>query len=264
MPTERLILYGGPPSQPSRAVYWTCLMKDLPFELRMPNPTADSGLETLNPKRQMPTIVCGDFVLYEMPAILMHLCRKHGWDDLYPEALETRALIDQYLHFHHSTTRLATIHLMAPHVLIAFGGMLKGSKDILIRHAIDAAMAGPDVYERGRAVIEGMCGLIESGYLREGHDYLCTREQPTIADIACYEELAQLRWAALFDFEGFPKLCAWLERMEALPFHEPVHRYNLALGDIRSKPNTMERWVAANARGIAALEELGVPIDRSD
>ena len=58
--------------------------------------------------------------------------------------------------------------------------------------------------------------------------------------------------------EHFPVLRAWFDRMAALPFHENAHRYNLALGDIKNEPITMERFVAAGEAGLAALRELGV------
>jgi glutathione S-transferase len=268
MPGAELIVYGAPPSQPSRAVYWTCLIKGLTFELRMPDLMSGnlSDFSKLNPKRQMPTIVQGDFVLYEMPAILAWLCNANDWDDLYPREPEARAWVDQYLHFHHSTTRLATIKLMAPHVTIIFEGLFEaredgaGTKDILLAEGVVAATTGPNIYERGCAVLEMVAQLLEDGYLRGTDRYLCTALQPTIADIACYEELSQLRWASLFDFKDFPKLRAWLDRMEELPFHENAHRYNVRLGDILSEPNTMERFVAATGAGIAALEEVGVRI----
>ena len=110
MTDEILVVYGVPASQPSRAVYWTCLMRELPFELRAPDLLGglDADFTRLNPKRQLPTIVRGDFALYEMPAILAWLCNCNGWEDLYPGDAATRARVDQYLHFHHSTTRLAT------------------------------------------------------------------------------------------------------------------------------------------------------------
>jgi glutathione S-transferase len=271
MSETALVVYGFPPSQPSRAVYWTCLIKGLPFELRTPDLVGAglSELAKLNPKRQVPVVVQGDFVLYEMPAILAWLCNANGWDDLYPREPANRALVDQYLHFHHSTTRLATMKLMAPHVTIVFEGLFEpgadvgATKDILLFEGIQSARTGPDIYARGCAVVEMVAQLIEDGFLRGRDRYLCTREQPTIADIACYEELSQLRWASLFDFDGYPKLQGWLDRMEELPFHEPAHRYNIALGDILSEPNTMERFITATATGVAALEEVGVLINRN-
>jgi glutathione S-transferase len=263
---ERLVIHGSPASQPSRAVYWTCLMRGLPFELRPPGPPGSAGgsdgdaLAKRNPRRQMPTVVRGDFALYEMPAILTWLSNTHGWHDLYPREPDARALVDQYLHFHHSTTRLATLKLMAPHVTIAFGGIPATTKDVILRETTGLAMAADDVYGHGRAVVEMVAELVEASFFRKDRDHLCSHGAPTLADIACYEELAQLRWAGLFDFEGFPKLRAWLHCMAELPFHDTVHRYNLVLGDIRSRPNTMERFLAAAVAGVSALEELGIPV----
>lgn len=253
-----LVLYGHPASQPSRAVYWICLIKELRFEIQSPEMGgfADSEMARLNPKRQMPTIADGDFSLYEMPAILIYLCEKHGWDDLYPKDLEARALVNQYLHFHHSSTRLATMKLMAPHVTVAFREALESgdTMDVLLREAIQAAFREPDVLGAGRDVVAKVAGMIESGYLRDGP--FLVGSGPTIADIACYEELAQLRWANLFDFERFPRIQGWLAAMPKLPFHEEAHAYNRALGDIRTEPLTMQRFLEAGAVGQATLREV--------
>ena len=87
--------------------------------------------------------------------------------------------------------------------------------------------------------------------------------QPTIADLACYEEIAQLPWANLFDVSGYPHASAWLERMSALPHHEAMHRYNSTLGDIASTPNTMERMMSAIGAGLAGLGEAGFQLEPS-
>jgi len=263
---SRLIVHGSPASQPSRAVYWTCLIKGLPIELRPPD-FADLGrsdLADLNPKLQVPTIVDGDFALYEMPAILIYLCEKHGWDDLYPSDLETRARVHQYLHFHHTSTRLATLKLMAPHVTIAFREMLEsrgGLRDVMQADALQAALREPNVLESGHNIVASVACMIEASYLRDSAAFLCGGSA-SIADIACYEELAQLVWAGLFDFAGFPKLQRWLGEMTRLPFHEEAHRYNVALGDIVVEPNTMKRFLEASAVGQAALEGVGVRMGR--
>lgn len=254
---ERLIIYGGAASQPTRAVWWACLMKGLPFEMRQSKSRED--FLRLNPRAQIPTVVDGDFVLYEMPAILAYLCDKHGWEDLYPSDPKTRALINQYLHFHHSATRLATFKLMGPHVTSAFGGIRGTSVDYLMRETITALVDSPNKLEEGRKVLAVVSGIIESGYFRSGTPYLCGTEGPTIADIACYEELAQLKWANLFEYAGFPKIQRFFEEMATLPYHDVVHAYNLALGDINTDPNTMERFVHANTAGAEALQALGIP-----
>jgi hypothetical protein len=115
------------------------------------------------------------------------------------------------------------------------------------------------VLETGRQIVGKVSGMLESGYFRSSAPFLCGHAV-TIADIACYEELAQLRWAGLFDFEGFASIQRWFAEMEKLPFHEEAHRYNVCLGDILTEPNTLERFLAASAAGQGALEEVGAYI----
>jgi len=255
---EDLILYGAPASQPSRAVYWTCLIKGLPFELirtELGEMGSSDRIQSANPTGQIPTIEDGDFPLYEMPAILTYLCEKHGWEDLLPKDLQTRSRVNQYLRFHHNWTRRVTMELMAPFVTIAFREIMEGRG----YSELVARLDDPNKLEAGRATATHVSDLIERGYFAGDAVFLCS-DHATIADIACYEELSQVRIAKLFDFDGFPKIRRWLDEMEKLPFHEPVHRYNVELGDIQSSPNTIERFMKASASGFAALEECGVRV----
>ncbi len=266
--SDRLIIYGTPSSQPARSVYWTCLIKRLPFELRMYGDWSklyEPEFLNLNPSGQVPTIVDGEFALYEMPAILVYLCEKHGWQDLLPGVVETRGRIHQYLHSHHSLARIATMALMAPHVTKAFSGefwagQAKASQGP-IRGQMPIAGGDPaDVLAQGRETLARVADLIERSYFRSGTPFLCDTPGATIADIACYGELAQLTWARLFDFRDFPKLTRWLEEMAKLPAHDAAHRYNFALGDIASEDNTWERYQSAIAACLEGLEGPGVTV----
>ena len=244
----RLIIHGAPASQPSRAVCWVCMIKGLPFELKplgVDDMGRDGPLLDLNPTGQVPTVEDGAFAIFEMPAILVYLCEKYGWDDLLPTDLHSRARVHQYLHFHHNFTRRVTWELMAPHVTVAFPERMKGT-------SVEHMLFDPEKLEKGRAVARNVAGLIERGFFADDSAHLCA-SYATIADIACYEELAQLRFADLYDFDGFPKIQRWLAEMEQLPFHEQAHRYNFVLGDIRTKPNTMERFLEASVAGVAAI-----------
>ncbi len=247
-PSAPLIIHGAPASQPSRAVYWLCMIKSLPFELKplgIDGMGPDAPLLKLNPAGQVPTVEDGTFAVYEMPAILIYLCEKHGWNDLLPTDLSARTRVHQYLHFHHNFTRRATLELMAPFVTVAFAERMKGTP-------IESRISDPNKLENGRSCVRHVADLIERGFFQDGSTHLCT-SHATIADIACYEELAQLRWAALFDFEGFPKIQRWFGEMEQLPFHDPAHRYNTVLGDIRTEENTLKRFLEASAAGVIAL-----------
>ena len=253
-----LTLHGAGASQPSRAVWWTCLIKQLPFVLKdtpIDGFGPEGSLAALNPTGQVPTIEDGGFVLYEMPAILCYLCDKHGWEDLYPPDLEVRAYINQYLHFHHNRTRHITMELMAPHVMVAYVDYLQARG----KHALLERVTHPDKLARGQAAVGQILRFIELGYFRGGTAFLCA-DRPTIADIACYEEVAQLTWANLFDFAEFPRLRDWLDTMSQLPHHDTAHTYNIVLGDIRTQPNTAERFLAALSAAAAALAVAGVAV----
>lgn len=261
--TTRLTLHGIPSSQPSRAVYWSCLIKGLPLELVFSQDVhyyVGKEFARLNPIGRVPVIVDGDFTLYEMPAILCYLCDRHGWQDLYPTELRTRSRINQYLSAHVTLTRLATLKLMAPHVTPAFGGVGSDEDgvDVTLREMINSALHAPDMLERGRRIVSRMVGAIEEHFMGAGSDFLFGHPNATIADIACYEELAQLAWANIFDYAGFPGVRRWMAAMQKLPHHDTAHRYNLELGDIRTTPNTIPRYMSAVHAGLHALREVGV------
>ena len=134
-----LEIYGHPASQPSRSVLWLCALNDTPCVVHH-DPAGFAAAE--NPRGQIPVLAEGGFVLSEMPAILAYLADRHGWSDWYPQNLETRARIQQYLHSHHTLTRLATLTLMAPHVLVAFESPPVGNPtSVLNNTTIQNAMA---------------------------------------------------------------------------------------------------------------------------
>lgn len=254
----RLSIYGYPASQPTRAVWWACIIKKLPFEIQQ---SEKSQLTRLNPKGQVPTIDDNGFTLYEMSAILTYLAEKHAWSDLYPEDIETRARINQYLNFHHTTTRLATFQLMGPHVTIIFGPAFgEGSLDPLMVDTIMAIRNSDKKLKVGQEAFSKQIRLIEEGYFFNDAPFVCGTQQPTLADIACYEELSQLTWANLFKYDAYPKIEAWLKAMSNLSGHDLVHRYNIELGDISTTPLTMDRFQTANEMCLSELAKTGIKI----
>jgi glutathione S-transferase len=252
-----LTVYGHPASQPSRTVFWACLMQDLPFTLGDPGGPALSTGGT-NPRGQVPSIVDDGFALAEMSAIVCYLADKHGWHDLYPHALQTRARIQQFLHMHHSLVRLATWKLMAPHVLKPLGifSPTNGNPlSILQREMLILGFAPDDPLADGGQVVHTIVGFLEQSYFNDASPFVCNTGTATVADLACYAEIGQFQFASLFDFDGYPRTQRWLAEMSKVPRHDAIHAYNIALGDIATKPNTMERFGAASEAGFAALRE---------
>ncbi len=252
-----LRVYGHPASQPSRSVIWACVLNDLPIELIEPDPDREASVTA---RGQIPVIDDEGFVLSEMPAILAYLAVKHGWTDMYPDDIQLRARITQYLHSHHTLTRLATMTLMAPHVLVAFGG-IPGSNPLSYVNnlCIQNAMADDDGLGKGQRLVAQIVDYLERAYLADG-DFLAGTTSASIADLACYEEIGQLETANLLDLSDNKVMHAWTRRMRDLPHHDDVHRYNLVLGDIKTVPNSMERFMGAVTEGMAALSALNVRI----
>ena len=113
-----LTLYGSPLSQPVRAVIWLLLLKKIPFELILMNPGSKGEIGTRNPnflkKNPNGTIPflednANDVAMAEAHAILVYLCRKNAWFDLYPSEPAKYTKIDWYLHAHHRGIREASL-----------------------------------------------------------------------------------------------------------------------------------------------------------
>ncbi|NOX52031.1 MAG: hypothetical protein GXP16_16070 [Gammaproteobacteria bacterium] len=253
-----LHVHAHPASQPSRSVFWACVITGQSFQLHADPSTPSS----ISPRGQLPAIVDDNFKLVEMPAILTYLAQKNSWHDLYPTNLQTRARISQYLHAHHNLTRLATLKLMAPHVLVVFGGLpssnaLSYASNTIIETAMNSATKLSD----GQTLVEEVINFVAKHYLGSS-DFVAQTAQASIADIACYEEISQLKWANLLDLSNWPSIAAWMARMTDLPHHDAIHSFNTTLGDIKTQPITMERFMGAievAMTDLVALPGVSIP-----
>lgn len=256
--TNSLTIYGHPASQPSRTVFWACLLHDLPFTLGSTvGPAVNADLT--NPRGQVPWIVDDGFALAEMPAIVCYLADKHGWDDVYPKDLQSRALIQQFLHMHHGLVRHATIKLMAPHVMKPLD-FPRGQNPLSMVQGelLATAFASDDPLADGGQVVHTIIDFLERHYFNDAMPFICGTQTFSVADLACYAEIGQLQFANLFDFENYPRTKRWLAAMVEVPQHDTIQAYNLELGDIATSPNTRERFAAASEAGFAALRETGL------
>lgn len=239
-----LILYGVPFSQPVRAVMWLLLYKQTPFEMVLVNPgtTGENGSRhpdylKKNPGGTIPTIEEPDtgFCLGEAHAIMCYLCNSHGWDDVYPTDHRERARVDWYLNFHHRNVRDASVGLVAPKI----------RKDLNIPEATQAA---------AKATLTRALEALDSGPLAS-HEFI-TGDRLTIADFAAYVEIGQLRpeFTNVYDFEPFPNVRRWMDRMTTVDGHDDVHVVLAELGDISVEPPSMETIRNANKNALRALK----------
>ena len=236
-----LKIYGVPNSQPVRAVVWTCLMKALPFEFVMTSQNRDAKapeyLQAVNPRGTIPAIDDDGVVLWESHAILIYLCEKHGWTDLWPEQLEVRARVNQYLHFHHRNTRELVVQWSRSLWPSVFG-VEDPDEGWIKRNTFPGMENNAHVARQSLEIIDGM--LNESTFLAADH--------PTIADVAAYEELGQnqSRYANCTDFTPFANIERWLTRMAELPMHETAHAVWSLIGDVNRVTGGMRTIARAN------------------
>ncbi len=246
-----LTLYGIPNSQPVRSVAWLCLIKNLPFELRLTSQDRDakkpSFLQGVNPRGTVPAIDDHGFVLWECPAIMIYLCEKHGWDDLWPADLEHRARVNQYLHFHHRNTRELVVQwsqTLWPRVF----GVENPDDAWLRRNTFSGLRDNVQVVEQALRIVDGM--LEPSGFLAGG-------PHATLADLFAYEELGQnqAKYANCTDYGGHPRIEAWLAEMERLPRHDVAHAVWSLIGDAGKVEGGMRSVVHANTEAARLLGE---------
>jgi len=249
--TQPPILYGVPFSQPVRAVMWLMLYKQAPFQMVLINPGSkgDNGSRNpdflaKNPGGTIPTLEEPDsgFVLGEAHAIMSYLCNSNNWSDVYPTAPQERARVDWYLNYHHRNVRDASLGLVAPKI----------RKDLDIPEATQLA---------ARATLTNALRSLDTGWLASAN-YI-TGDTLTIADFAAYVELGQLQpqFTNVYDFSPFPRVQAWLARMQQIDGHDDVHVVLQELGDISVEAPSMERIKNANKKALqtlkARLAELG-------
>jgi glutathione S-transferase len=238
-----LTLYGSPLSQPVRAVIWLLLLKKMPFELILMNPGSKGEIGTRNPnflkKNPNGTIPflednATDVAMAEAHAILVYLCRKNAWFDLYPSEPAKYTKIDWYLHAHHRGIREASLAFFAPNV----------RKDLVFSETF---------LDNAKKMFRRSLQSLEQGWLDQSR--FIAGDSRSICDLAAYVEIGQLRprFTNLFDFEPFPNVRRWLDDMAATDSHDEAHTSLTVLGDISVKAPGINTIKEANKRGYSAV-----------
>ncbi|MCA9632454.1 MAG: glutathione S-transferase family protein [Myxococcales bacterium] len=186
-------LYFHPFSQHSRRVVSLLNEAGIEHELVLVDLLKGDNMQpsylALNPNHKVPTLVDGDFKLYESNAILRYLCNKHELTDWYPADLKARALVDQWMDW--NQTRVAT-----PVFEVVFNKMFAGD------NADKAAI------ERGEKSLAELGKILDDALA--GKSFL-VGDKPTIADLSVASNATQLQIG-----QSLPQganIAAWLGRM---------------------------------------------------
>ncbi len=247
-----LKIYGVPNSQPVRAVVWLCAIQQLPFEFVMTSQNRAAKtpeyLSNVNPRGTIPAIDDGSAVLWESHAIMIYLCEKHGWADMWPNDLALRTKVNQYLHFHHRNTR----EIVVPWSRALWASVFEvpnPDSGWYARNTFPGLGNNEEVVTNTLRIIDGM--LSEADFI--------AGEYPTLADISAYEELGQnqAKFANCIDFGPYRNIQRWFVRMEQLPQHDSVHEIWRLIGDVNRVEGGMASIAKANKSAAKTYANLG-------
>lgn len=154
----------------------------------------------INPERTIPTLVDGDFTVWDSHAICAYLVDKYGNDDkLYPKDLQLRAKCNQRLFFDAGScfVRLRDITLQI---------FFRGGCDVP-EYRIEPIYAAYEILERFLAVDPFLVG-----------------NQLTIADVSVSISILSLGCFAPLQIDKHSKILAWIELIKkTIPFFDEMN-----------------------------------------
>ncbi|XP_072579451.1 glutathione S-transferase theta-3-like isoform X1 [Vulpes vulpes] len=153
----------------------------------------------VNPLKKVPALKDGDFTLAESVAILLYLSRKYEVPDhWYPQDLQARARVDEYLAWQHTTLRSSCTRAM----------WQKMMSPVFLGEQVPAETLVSTLAELDRCL-----QLLEDKFLKD-QDFLAG-PHISVADLVAITELMHPVSAGCQIFKSRPKLAAWRQRVEA-------------------------------------------------
>ncbi|KAJ0670376.1 putative glutathione transferase [Helianthus annuus] len=170
--------------------------------------------KAINPMSQVPTIVDGDFTLFESHTILIYLsCKYPGvashW---YPSYLIVRAKVHSVLDWHHANLRRGSVGVIMNSVIYPLKGI----------------PSNPKANEEAEKTLEKALTVLETFWLKDG-PFLVGRSQPSITDLNLVSEVMALEILSeeLHDriLSPYKKVLQWVENTKSAttPHFEEIH-----------------------------------------
>nr|XP_010953754.1 glutathione S-transferase theta-3 [Camelus bactrianus] len=190
-------------SQPCRAVYIFAKKNGIPFELRtvdlLKGQHHSDDFAQVNPLKKVPALKDGDFTLAESVAILLYLSRKYETPDhWYPQDLQARARVDEYLAWQHTALRTSCTRTLWQKMMFP----------VFLGQRVPPEMLASTLAELDRCL-----QLFEDKFLKD-QDFLAG-SHISVADLVAITELMHLDLFLCQIFKSRPKLEAWRQRVEA-------------------------------------------------
>ena len=202
-------IWGRANSVNVQKVVWCC------EELLLPYERIDAGgkfgvvdtpaYRAMNPNGKVPTLVDGDFILWESNSILRYVALRAGDEHLYPQSLRERVLVERWLDWALSTLQPAERNL--------FWGMIRTAP----------AQRDHAAIELSRKQAQACWDLLDT-HLGDGRAYVETGRF-TLADVVLGAYVH--RWFGMPEIEraDFVHLRAWYERL----LERPAYRRHVAV-----------------------------------
>ncbi|XP_076897566.1 glutathione S-transferase T1-like [Bidens hawaiensis] len=205
-------------SQPSRAILIFCKMNGIDFEeitieiLKGQQHTPE--YKAINPMCQVPTIVDGDFTLFESHAILIYLSSKYPGvaSHWYPSDLIERAKVHSVLDWHHANLRRGSVGVIVNNVFFPLNGLPYNAQ----------------AAEEAEKTLEKALTVLETYWLKDG-PFLVGRSQPSIADLNLVSEVMELQLLPAEHHDRilspYKKVLKWVEdtKNATAPYFEEYH-----------------------------------------
>ncbi|CAH1154586.1 unnamed protein product [Phaedon cochleariae] len=192
-------LYMIPPSPPVRSV--NMCAKAIGVDLNYINVDLFTGdhlkpeFLKINPQHTVPVLDDDGFILADSHAIMSYLVSKYGKDkSLYPTDLQQRAIVDHRLHFDSSI-------LFNRGLVIGKSLIFEGAKEIP-QKLLDQLTEAVHMVEKFLEKTEFVAG-----------------NQMTIADFSFVTSITSWTPFVPLTEAEFPKIMAWLKKMEQLPYY---------------------------------------------
>nr|XP_042122448.1 glutathione S-transferase theta-3 isoform X1 [Peromyscus maniculatus bairdii] len=190
-------------SQPCRAIYIFAKKNGIPVqmhtvELRKGEHLSDAFAQ-VNPMKKVPAMKDNDFTLSESVAILLYLTHKFKVPDhWYPQDLQARARVDEYLAWQHTALRRSCLRALWHKMMFP---MYLGQP------------VPPEMLASTMAELDRCLQMLEDKFLRD--QAFLTGPHISVADLMAITELMHPVSAGCKIFESRPKLAAWHQRVEA-------------------------------------------------
>ncbi|CAK6439962.1 unnamed protein product [Pipistrellus nathusii] len=209
-------------SQPCRAVYIFARKNSIPFELRIVELLKGQHLSEdfalVNPAQKVPALKDGDFTLTESVAILLYLTRKFQVPDhWYPQELQARARVDEYLSWQHTNLRRHCLRALWHKIMFP---------------VVLGEPVSPEILETTLAELDLTLQILEDNFLQD--KAFLVGPHISLADLVAITELMHPVSAGCRIYDSRPKLAAWSQRVEAevgRPLFQEAHEVILRAGN---------------------------------